>query len=203
VVVLGSSFKVYGDDLPPTVTEDQPYGRIGDLSHLSKIYLEKLAEMMSASGGPRTVAVRLGITYGLGPVMKTDPRFMTVPNRFAQLAAQGEALSVHPSATRPLGFIHVAEASAALRVVLAAPWSEPYRAANAVGEMATVRQVAEWTLRAARERGLSARIEGPEQDDQAPLAVQSSLTSIGFRPRRKLADSIGEVIDCFLGDDRR
>ena len=87
LLVLGSSFKVLGDALPERVDESQPYGRVGDLAHLSKVYQEKLAEMYSWDGGPRVVSVRLGITYGLGPVMKTDPRFQTVPNRFCARAA--------------------------------------------------------------------------------------------------------------------
>lgn len=198
IVVLGSSFKVYGDRLPRVVGETQPYGQVGDLSHLSKIYLEKLAEMMAASGGPRAVAVRLGITYGLGPVMKTDPRFMTAPNRFAQLVAQGRALTVHAGASRPAGFIHLADASAALRTALGARGDERYRAVNAVGEMATVRQVAEWTQAAARERGLEIGIEGPQQDEPTTVTAKSSLSGLGFRPRQRLAESIGEVIDYFL-----
>src|SRR5439155_11596386 len=94
-VVLGSSFKVYGDALPAVVTERQPYGAVRDLAHLSKIYAEKLAEMMATTRSLHSVSVRLGITHGVGPVMKRDLRFMTVPNRFAQLAAAGEPLTVH------------------------------------------------------------------------------------------------------------
>jgi nucleoside-diphosphate-sugar epimerase len=197
MVVLGSSFRVYGDDLANVVTEQQPYGRVGDLAHLSKIYLEKLAEMMAATRGPRCVAVRLGITYGLGPVMKTDPRFMTVPNRFAQLAAREEPLTVHAGATRPAGFIHVEDAGAALRTVLGADWSVPYWAVNAVAECLTVREVAECVRAAARERGLRGRILGPALRSHPEVVVRSSLSSAGFRPRRRLAESVGEVIDYF------
>src|SRR5438067_2230133 len=36
--VFGGSFRVYGDELlGQTVDEETPYGRVGDLSHLSKI----------------------------------------------------------------------------------------------------------------------------------------------------------------------
>src|SRR5919197_2381800 len=63
-VVLGSSFRVYGDRLPPVVSERQPYGQVSDLAHLGKIYAEKLAEMLAATRVLRTVAVRLGITHG-------------------------------------------------------------------------------------------------------------------------------------------
>lgn len=196
-VVLGGSFRIYGEDLPSLVTEQQGYGRVGDLAHLSKIYVEKLAEMMGRSGGPRCVAVRLGITYGLGPVMKSDPRFMTVPNRFAQLTAKGEPLTIHPGATKPAGFIHVEDASAALRAALAADWPEAYRAVNAVTECMTVREVAERVRAAARERGLRGAILGAETLHHPNVVVESSLFGAGFRPRRRLVESVGEVIDYF------
>ena len=75
-VVFGGSFRVYGDDLVGRrIVEDQPYGRVGDLSHLSKIYVEQLARMI----GVPFISVRLGVTYGLSPIMKTTPGLMTVP----------------------------------------------------------------------------------------------------------------------------
>src|SRR5439155_2792028 len=131
------------------------------------------------------------------PVMKTDPRFMTVPNRFAQLAADEQPLTIHAGATRPAGFIHVDDASAALRTVLGADWAEPYRAVNAVAECLTVREVAECIRSAAHERGLRSAIIGPAPRNHAEVVVRSSLSSVGFRPRRRLAESVGEVIDHF------
>src|SRR6266511_1870812 len=80
-VVFGGSFRVYGDDLlGQTIDEETPYGRVGDLSHLSKIYVEQLGRML----GGDFISVRLGVTYGLSPIMKNTPAFMTVPNLFCQ-----------------------------------------------------------------------------------------------------------------------
>ena len=203
VVVLGSSFKVYGDQLPGFVGENQPYGPVNDLAHLSKIYAEKLAEMMAATRGLRCVAVRLGITHGLGPIMKTDPRFMTVPNRFCQLAAEGKALTIHSSATRPAGFIHVEDASSALQAALAASWPEPYRAVNAVGECASVGEVAELVRAAAESRGLPCEVSGPRSARAQHVAVETSLPKSLFRPRRQLSESVGEVLDYFIAKARR
>ena len=196
-VILGSSFKVYGDDLPALVTEMQPYGRVGDLAHLSKIYVEKLAEMLAGAGAFRAVSARLGIVYGLGPVMKHDPRFMTVPNLFARLAAERQPLTIHPGAVRPAGFIHVEDASQALLAALQADWLEPYRAVNAVAECATVGQVAEHIAAAAASRGLVVEIRGERPSQSPPLEVESSLGPPHFQPRRHLAGAVGEVLDYF------
>src|SRR5207244_13646580 len=131
-VDCGGSFREDGDDLTgQTVDEQTPYGRVGDLSHLSKIYVEQLARML----GLPFVSVRLGVTYGLSPIMKTTtttPAFMTVPNLFCQRAADGDAL--HVLEDRPMAFIHVADAAAAL--LAAAPLrGEAWRVVNAGPEV--------------------------------------------------------------------
>lgn len=196
-LVLGSSFKVYGDNLPPVVTEVQSYGVVRDLAHLSKIYVEKLAEMYATTRGLRCIAVRLGITYGLGLVMKTDPRFMTVPNRFAQLAVNGRPLTIHPTATHPAGFIHLLDAVAALRAALCLELHEPYLAVNAVTECLTVRQVAEHVAAAAAARGLRVRIEGPATDERGSVEVRSSLPTTLFQAAQPMATSIAAVLEFF------
>src|SRR5205823_2387168 len=124
-VVFGGSFRVYGDELVGQCVDEQtPYGRVGDLSHLSKLYVEQLARML----GTRFVSVRLGITYGLSPVMKTTPQLMTVPNLFCQRAARGAPLEVLED--RPMAFIHVIDAAETL-LLAAAQQSEPWQVFNA------------------------------------------------------------------------
>jgi nucleoside-diphosphate-sugar epimerase len=193
-VVFGGSFRVYGDGLiGQTVDEQTPYGRVGDLSHLSKIYVEQLARMI----GVRFVSVRLGVTYGLSPIMKTTPAFMTVPNLFCQRAAKGEVL--HVLDDRPVAFIHVRDAAAAL---LAAADHQTqtdrlWDVLNAAPEVATIGQVARAVQRQAHERGLSAQIHGAAESE-ATFGVRSSLADDGFAPSHSLADSLGEVLDWLL-----
>ncbi|HEX8969064.1 MAG TPA: NAD(P)-dependent oxidoreductase, partial [Chloroflexota bacterium] len=170
-VVFGGSFRVYGDDLmDQTVDERTPYGRVGDLSHLSKVYVEQLARML---GGP-FVSVRLGITYGLSPIMKTAPAFMTVPNLFSQRAAQGDVLRVIED--RPMAFIHVRDAADAL--LLAAtrtgPGQPEWQAFNAAPEVATIGQVARTVQRLMQERGGQAHVEGAASS-AGGFRVRSSL----------------------------
>jgi UDP-glucuronate decarboxylase len=196
-VVLGSSFKVYGELLPPVVDELQPYGAVRDLAHLSKIYVEKLAEMLGLTRGLPSVSVRLGITYGLGRVMKTDPRFMTVPNHFAQLAARGQPLTVHPGAVRPGGFIHLADASRALRSALSLELLPGFSAVNAHTECITVGEVASAVAQSAARRGVAVSVEGPLRPSESPVRVESSLPHRSATARQ-MGESIGEVFDYFL-----
>src|SRR5206468_12058502 len=166
-------------------------------AHLSKIYSEKLAEMMAPTSGLRCLSLRLGITYGVGPVMKLDPRFMTVPNRFAQLAALGEPLTIHPSASRAAGFIHLHDASAALRAALGMDQAEPYAAVNAVSECLSVVELAGLVQRAARARGWDVCADPVAASATRKIRVETRLPSELFRTARRLTDSIPELLDFF------
>lgn len=198
-VVFGGSFRVYGDDLAGCVDEATPYGRVADLSHLSKVYVEQLGRML---GGP-FVSVRLGVVYGLSPVMKTDPAFMTVPNLFCRRAVRGEPLQVLQD--RPVAFVHVQDAVAALLAAasLLERTADPasgtlWRVVNAVGEVRTVGEVAARVQALAQARGLPVRVEGKVGAAGARFSVRSELEEHGFRPARTLADGLAPVLDFFL-----
>jgi nucleoside-diphosphate-sugar epimerase len=186
-VVFGGSFRVYGDDLTGrTVDEDAPYGRVGDLSHLSKMYVEQLARML---GGP-FVSVRLGVTYGLSPIMKDSPAFMTAPNLFCQRAEQGEVL--HVIEDRALAFIHVDDAAEAL--IAAAQLAGPdWQVVNAAPEVATIGEVAHTVQRLVQQRGGWVRVQGAG----AAEATFSVSTRLDVKPRHTMADGLQEVLDYF------
>lgn len=196
--VFGGSVQVYGRRVEGVVDESRPYGPILDLSHLSKAYVEKLMEMFAHTRGLRCLSARLGLVYGLSPVMKTDPRFMTAPNRFCRQVALGEASRVDASAYYPTGMIHVADAARGLAAL--AKWPEDgYAAVNLVGETASVAEVA-WTVRRlAAERGLEAKIEFPA-DPPVPPSVRftSSMSRVGFAPERSLEVGPRETLTYFL-----
>jgi len=199
-VVFGGSARVYGDELVgQTVDEDTPYGKVGDLSHLSKIYVEQLARMI----GVPFVSVRLGVTYGLSPIMKANPAFMTVPNLFCQRAANGDALQILED--RPLAFIHVADAADAL-ILAGERMSSEWTVVNAAPQVATIGQVARTvqelaegrgTRRAPRRHLLAVRILGAASSE-ATFGITSRLDCHGFTPNYELRNGLGDVLDYFL-----
>lgn len=204
-VVFGGSFRVYGDSLAGrAISEDAPYGRMADLSHLSKIWVEHLARML----GVAFVSVRLGVVYGLAPVTKTDPPFMTVPNLFCQRAARGQVLSVLED--RALAFIHVDDAIEGLLAGASllgtphtggSPGSGPWHLANAAPEVRTIGEVARLVQRAARARGRFVRVDGAGDEAAAArqrFTVSSRLEAAGFTPRHEMATALGPVLDWFL-----
>jgi nucleoside-diphosphate-sugar epimerase len=184
---------VYGDELiGHTVDEDAAYGRVGDLSHLSKVYVEQLARMI----GVRFVSARLGVTYGLAPIMKTTPAFMTVPNLFCQRAANGEVL--HVLEDRPLAFIHVEDAADALleasrHLIADAP---RWQVVNAAPEVATIGQVARTVQRLVQRRGGWVRIQGAASSE-AGYTVKSRLDDARFKPRHTLESGLEDVLAFF------
>jgi UDP-glucuronate 4-epimerase len=196
-LVYGSSFRVYGDDLAGVVGERTPYGYIGDLSHLSKVYAEKLFEMYAVPGAMPVANVRLGVVYGLGPVMKHDPRFLTVPNLFCLRTVAGQPLTVHAGANRPIGFLHLDDAVRALRLSAEIARSHEQGAwpINAVSEVLGVGEVAAIVEREARARGLSPKIDGAGPLSGPRWSVASSLEAAGFGPTRSMQESLGMVLD--------
>lgn len=202
-IVYAGSFKVYGETLAGVVGEDYPYGRFRDLSHLSKVYVEKLLELYAGEHGLRCLSLRFGIVHGLSPVMKTDGRFMTAPNKFCLQAARGEALSVFGGGRSPAGFVHVADAARATLVAAGHDAFGGYTPLNVVGEVASVAQVAGWVAAAGEARGLPVRVAGLDPvgpvDEAALFTVRSGLDALPFRYEQMLRDSAGDVLDHFLG----
>ncbi len=219
-VVYSSSFHVYGPGLHGTIDESHPYGLVRDLAHLSKIYVEKLGELLAATRGLLVAPVRLGIVYGLGPVMKRDLRFVTVPHAFCLRALAGQTLEVHPSGRLPLGFVHLDDAIEALRLAAVAlagaatpapAGSAPpaaggaYWPANAVSEVATVLDVARLVQEAMAARGGAISVQTPagleprgSHSTAAPgYRVASRLYTCGWQPRECLAREIPRLLDYY------
>jgi nucleoside-diphosphate-sugar epimerase len=130
-LVLASSLHVYGPGLEGDVDADRPYGRQGDLAHLSKVYTELLLGVY----GLDARLLRLGIVYGPSPVEHDAPESVTVIDRFRRLAAAGEELTVDDGGRAEIGAVHVEDAA---RILLDAD----ERAANVAAETVTVGQVA-------------------------------------------------------------
>jgi nucleoside-diphosphate-sugar epimerase len=194
-VVYGSSLRVYGQRLPERVDETLPYGPQGDLAHLSHVYGEKLVELYARRAGIRAAAVRLAVVYGVGPVMKTDYRFMTVPNKFCLQAVRREPLEVHAGAPAT-AFIHLDDASAALRAAALGPMG--FQAVNAAGEVTTLTGLAAEVARAAAARGLRVHVQGSRGEaPEPPVVIESRLAATGWRPTRSLGTSLGALLDHF------
>jgi nucleoside-diphosphate-sugar epimerase len=194
-VVFGSSFHVYGKPLRGCIDESHSVGSFVDMSHLSKVYVEKLLEMYANTTSVSGVSLRLGIVYGLGPVMKSNPFFLTVPNLFARQAARNETLHVNPEATAAIGFIHLQDAVTAF--LATEELNVPYANANAVAEALTVPEVALAVQRAGRDRGLTVSIRPKPVASlkDGRFKTTSKLQQVGWKPRHMLEHRIGEVID--------
>jgi nucleoside-diphosphate-sugar epimerase len=200
-VVLGSSLRVYGQPLPATFDESTPYGPQRDLSHLSKIYAEKLLELYATRAPAQpvaAVAARLAIVYGLSPVMKREYSFMTVPNRFALQARRGETLRLSGGAGA-LSLIHVEDAVRALIASAALP-PTGYQPVNVLGEWMPLSGLAQHVVEEGAKRGLAVTVEAPAES-LVPIPLgRSVLDDDGFARQRDVRSGVREMLDYFLAD---
>lgn len=202
-LIYASSTRVYGDPLPDVVTEQTPYGRFGDLSHLSKCYAEKLLEMHCAGGDLSGFTLRLGLVFGVSPVMKSDYRFMTAPNKFVLQAVRGERLTVNSG--NWVGAIHVADAAAGLIYLASLPAKPGYQVFNLAPIIVRIDEIAQVVAREAARQGRAATVE---TDDAVEVTgcmptISSELTGRGFQTTRTLDEGVSETYRHFatrLGD---
>jgi nucleoside-diphosphate-sugar epimerase len=195
-LVYASSLRVYGNELPAFVSENLPYGSFADLSHLSKVYAEKLLEMYAQHRGLACAAVRLGVTYGVAPVMKTDHRFMTVPNKFTMQAVRGERLVVYSGPRTPIGLIHVADAAKAM--ISAGPMVTPgqYLAVNAANEALSVSKLAVIVKNTACAKGYPpVSLDDNSYGQEHPINIATSLFQSGYSFEHTIRDGIKELFD--------
>lgn len=196
-VVYGSSFHCYGPELTGTIDEGRPYGVQGDLSHLSKIYAEKLGEMYARRDGITFAPIRLGIVYGVGPVMKQDRRFITVPHAFCLRRIRCEPVTVTASGARPLAFCHLNDAVEALRVATVGVPDGTYAPANAVTEILTAYEVRDAVDHVARDAGIAVSDDGRVPELPSRFTVTSRLAIAGWSPQRRMREAIAEVMAHF------
>ena len=138
-LVYGSSLHVYGGELRGEVGADAPYGRQGDLAHLSKIYAELCLELYARRHGFDLTLLRLGIVFGPSPVEHDRAESQTVVDRFRRLAAAGEELTLDDGGRATIGVVHVDDVA---RILLASPSEPGIVRANVAAETATVGDVA-------------------------------------------------------------
>lgn len=138
-LVFGSSLHVYGPELSGEVRPNSPYGRQGDLAHLSKVYAELCLQLYASRHGFDLALLRLGIVYGRSPVEHDRPESQTVVDKFRRLAAAGEELPLDDGGRATIGVVHVDDAA---RILLESPVEPGVSRANVAAETVTVADVA-------------------------------------------------------------
>jgi UDP-glucose 4-epimerase len=197
--VFASSMRVYGPSLKETIDEQSPFGEFGDLSHLSHLYAEKLAEMYANTYGIACQVVRIGLVYGIAPVMKTDLRFMTAPNKFCLQTCRGDVPQITAGGESYHGLIHVVDAARAMTHAARVPLSQHFTPFNAVTDVRTIREVASLVAAEAGKNGRRIPIDEsrPSRLETMRPTVRSRLVEVGFAPICELVTGLREVLSFF------
>ncbi|TAK35281.1 MAG: NAD(P)-dependent oxidoreductase [Chloroflexota bacterium] len=198
-IVFASSLRVYGNALPSTVNAETPYGRFSDLSHLSKCYVEKLLEMYATLHGLRCLSLRLGVVHGVAPIMKTDYRFMTAPNKFCLQLVRGEPIQIYAAGHATTGYIHVADASAAMMAVARQSDLTGYAILDVFTEVTSAHAVAAQVAWIGRARGLRAEVmvEGAFPAEEPSPPARPALAGQQLEERNLMRHSLSEVMSYY------
>jgi UDP-glucose 4-epimerase len=197
-IVLASSTRLYRTPLPTRIDESSPI-HAEDLVHLSQLHGEVLLAALlrteRAERGHLTgVAARLGIVHGPSPVMKADPRFLPVAQRFCLDAVAGTPLNVATGASTVLPFIHIDDAVEGL--LACRTYAGSGSVANVAAEARSVASVAQAVRSAANERGMKVALNYLGRSRKyRPRRIDSALAATGFHASRRVEDSVGAVLD--------
>lgn len=146
----------------------------------------------AAERGLAATIIRLAILYGSAPAM----RFDTAANRLAYLAGVGRSLTIYGDGEQRRPLIHVADASSAIRFLLAAPPPAGADLFNAVGHNVSVLEIAA-AIQAAKP-GVPLRFT--EQDVRTHLSITvdaSALMHGGWSPGVGLGEGLAELVGRF------
>jgi dTDP-glucose 4,6-dehydratase len=182
-----SSVPVIGRPLQLPVTEEHPASPATPY-HASKLFGEHLVAI-AGRAGTRTVSLRL--TAPVGPGMASG----RILPAFVRQALAGERLAVAGRGTRGQDYVDVRDVAAAVAASLQQRATGRLNIAS--GRCVTNLELASLCVQAV---GSSSEItlgEEPDPDDDVrwEVSIARAERTIGYRPRRSLADSIQAVAD--------
>lgn len=192
-LIFTSSAAVYGPGGPFAETDPcRPQGPYAQTKHVAEEYVRK-----AHARGLRVTALRLGMIYGMAPVM----RFDAVANRFAYLAGVQRPLTVYGDGRQKRPFLHVRDASAALLHVIQAPANDDERLFNVAGDNVSILDL----VRAVKAVRPNIGVRYSEQDISTHYSfdvLTDRFRRFGWLPQVTLESGLREIIQSFSGLDQ-
>jgi UDP-glucose 4-epimerase len=190
-LVFTSTTAVYGPGGPSREQDTlRPQG------HYSQTKLRAEESLRGAAQrGLEVFILRLGVLYGLAPVI----RFDSVANRLAYLAGVGRAVTIYGDGRQKRSYLHVQDAVGAILHVLYAPSAGAKAVSyNVVSENGSILDVVD-ALRLARP---DLEVRFTEQDIRTHYSFTADgaqLAAAGCRPHWTLVDGLAEISNRFVG----
>ena len=186
--VFASSSSVYGPG--GIFSEADPCHPIGPYAQ-SKWHAEQ-AVLAAAQRGLCPTSLRLATVFGTAAAM----RFDAVANRFAYLAGIGRPLTIYGTGRQTRPFVHVSDASSAIRFCLAHTEQTSSETFNVIGENASILKLVD----AVREIKLDVQVRYTEQDVLTHFAygIQGDkFEALGWQPQYTIEYALAEIIAHF------
>lgn len=185
-MVFASSTAVYGPGGP--CVESDPCRPQGPYAQ-SKLAAEE-GVLAAMERGLQPAVLRFGTLFGAAPVM----RFDAVANRFAYLAGVARPLTIYGSGEQHRSFLHVRDASAAIRHCLLRP--ELSGLLNAVSANVSIAELVE--IVRVHKPGIDVRfVEQDIRTHYSFAADSQKLRDTDWHPDVTLSAGVGEVVEHF------
>ena len=190
-LVFASSMGVYADspDRRPAA-EDHPQAPISPYG-ISKLAAERYVSQIAPQLGVDPVILRLFNTYG---TRQGYTPYVGVITIFVNRLLRGEGLTIFGDGSQSRDFVHVSDVVQAN--LLAMDTDAVGEAFNVgTGQATTVRQVADMLREAVRpDAPIAHEPARPEELRYAVADVTKARRLLGYEPRCRLADQIGDIV---------
>jgi UDP-sulfoquinovose synthase len=192
----------------------------GSLYHLTKAQDGDLLYFYCRTWGIRVTDLNQGPVYGLeaipgltddrlAPIFNYDDIFGTVLNRFLVQAVAGFPLTVYGKGGQTRGYLNLKDTLACVELALLNPAAPgQYRVFNQFVETFTVQELAVKVKEAARELGLTVRVQhlpNPRQEEEEHYyqPVNKGLLSLGLRPHYLTSQVLQGMLSLIQRHQRR
>lgn len=183
----------------------------GSMYHLTKVHDSAIVDFGCRIWGLRSTDVMQGVVFGTRtelvgdePSLATrfdfDQAFGTAINRFCAQAVAGLSITPYGRGTQRRGFLPLTDSMQCFTLALENPPDEAeYRVFNQFAEYHSIRELAEFVARQARELGLDGSITpmaNPriEAEDHYYNPDHQKLFDLGYSPRGQLEECIRETL---------
>jgi dTDP-L-rhamnose 4-epimerase len=189
-----------GQTLAPIPTDETKRPDLASIYALTKFAQERQAMIFGEAYGTETVALRLFNVFGAGQALSNP--YTGVLANFASRLASGQRPTIFEDGEQRRDFVHVRDVARAFRLALEAPEAKGEVFNVGSGRAYTIAEVAR-LLSGAMDAQLEPEIlsksrSGDIRNCFANIGKARAL--LGFEPRHRLEDSLGEFVAWVRGE---
>lgn len=185
-----------GRELEPVPTDEAKRPDLASVYALSKYVQERLTLMLCAAYGIEGVALRLFNVFGARQALSNP--YTGVLAIFCSRLLNGQPPMIFEDGRQRRDFVHVEDVARAFRLAMEAPGAVGQAINIGSGDSHSVEQVAKLLARAMGREDLEPQILNRARSGDIRHCfsdISRARDLLGFEPRRRLEESLGELVD--------